>query len=147
MNIKDKKSYNPKKPWVVYYYYERGGYERGEIVSRHSTYELARKKAGNDSFLGVKDLREWYDELPQKPASNPRKRKTNPTPLLFIITAKGTGKKMHYDGTKFSNSGRVVTFKTAEAAAAKARELLAKYPILRRYRMAVEHNQHLPPKH
>lgn len=72
--------------------------------------------------------------------SSKRKRKVNPTPLLFVITAKGSGKKMHYDGSKFSERARVVTFKTADAAAKKAYELVAKYPVLRRYSVAVESN-------
>jgi hypothetical protein len=82
-----------------------------------------------------------------------RKRKTakakpvrsNPRPLLFVITAKGSGKRMHYDGTKFSERARVVTFATAQKAHAKALELLGRYPILRKYRIAVEPN-FAPPR-
>jgi hypothetical protein len=39
--------------------YAHAGFERGDIISRHSTYELARKAArrsGYDSFRGVRNL-------------------------------------------------------------------------------------------
>jgi hypothetical protein len=81
----------------------------------------------------------------KKPVSTRRKRavrSTNPVPLLYIITAKGTGKKMHFDGKKFSERARVVTFKTVSDAQKKAQALLRAYPVLRGYRVAVEHNQH-----
>lgn len=76
-----------------------------------------------------------------------RKRKTrkvNPAPLLYIITAQGTGKKMHYDGEKFSERARVTTFATVEAARKKAIDLIIKYPVLRKYKVRVETNQHRP---
>lgn len=79
-----------------------------------------------------------------KAASNKKKkrrvRKVNPAPLLYIITAQGTGKKMHYDGTKFSERERVSTFPTVEAARKKAVELIIKYPVLRKYRVRIETN-------
>ncbi len=85
----------------------------------------------------------------RKPASTRRARavrSTNPAPLLYIITAKGTGKKMHFDGKKFSERARVVTFKTVSDAQKKAEALLRAYPVLRSYRVAVEHNQHFPKR-
>jgi hypothetical protein len=68
-------------------------------------------------------------------------RKKNPAPLLYIITAQGSGKKMHYDGAKFSERARVKTFATKDAAYKKACELVDSYPILKRYRIAIEDNK------
>lgn len=73
-------------------------------------------------------------------------RSTNPRPMLYIITAKGSGKKMHYDGSKFSERERVQTYATVEAAQRAALNLLSSYPVLKKYRIAIEHNLHLPPK-
>lgn len=73
----------------------------------------------------------------------PRKgRFPNPRPLLFILTAKkGKGKKMHYDGTNFSERARVSTFPSMDAAQRKGLELLRKYGhALRGYRLKVEPN-------
>lgn len=68
----------------------------------------------------------------------------NPRPLLYIITAQGTGKKMHFDGTKFSERERVSTFSTVDAAQRKALELLKRFPVLRKYKIAVEPNFRKP---
>jgi hypothetical protein len=66
----------------------------------------------------------------------------NSRPLLFILTAKkGAGKKMHFDGTNFSERARVSTFPTMEKAQTKGLELLRKYShALRGYRLKVEPN-------
>lgn len=68
----------------------------------------------------------------------------NPRPLLYIITAKASGKKMHYDGQKFSERARVKTFATFDAAETKATELIRKFPVLRRYRIFIESNFQKP---
>lgn len=66
----------------------------------------------------------------------------NPRPLLFIITAqKGRGKKMHFDGTNFSERAKIKMFPTMIRAEAKARELLKTFPILRSYRVVIEPNR------
>ena len=136
----------------------------------HPSRTLARSRGNGTEFLEYASIDDMNDALykdGQKPNSllrplhdrhkNPKKRaksrkkstsvrKINPAPLLYIITAKGTGKKMHFDGTKFSERTRVVTFKTADAARVKALALIAAYPVLNRYQIAVEHNQHLPSR-
>lgn len=72
-------------------------------------------------------------------------RSTQSRPLLFIITAqKGVGKKMHFDGTNFSERARVSTFPTMNAAETKAQGLLKQYPVLRSYRVMIEPNKHRP---
>ncbi len=82
----------------------------------------------------------------KKAVTKRRVRKVNPAPLLYIITAQGTGKKMHYDGVKFSERERVRTFPTVEAARKCAVELIMKYPMLRKYRVKIETNEHRPGK-
>lgn len=47
---------------------------------------------------------------------------------------------MHYDGTKFSQRERVVTFGSKDAAYKKAVSLLNAFPVLKRYTLAVESN-------
>lgn len=80
---------------------------------------------------------------PRKKAAK-KSRRVNPRPMMFIITAKkGAGKKMHFDGKNFSQRARISTFKTMQAAETKAQDLLARFPILRRYRVCVESNR--PP--
>ena len=73
-----------------------------------------------------------------------KKRGKNPVvrtrPVLCGIYAKGTGRKMHFDGAKFSESGRLKQFATAADAERKAQALIAQYPILRKYRVTVESN-------
>jgi hypothetical protein len=75
---------------------------------------------------------------PLKVRSVKKRRAINPAPLLYILTAKGTGKKMHFDGTKFSERARVKLFPTVEAAQRAGIDLVKKYPVLRKYRVAVE---------
>ncbi len=75
-----------------------------------------------------------------------RARKVNPAPLLYIITAQGSGRKMSYDGVKFSERSKIRLFKTADEAIKCAEGLVAKYPLLRKYKVAVETNQHRPGK-
>jgi hypothetical protein len=66
----------------------------------------------------------------------------NPSPpMLYIVTARAGGPKMHYDGTKFSQRARVRTYPTADAASKAALGLLKRYPVLRKYRIAVEPNR------
>lgn len=69
-----------------------------------------------------------------------RGRFPNPRPLMYIITAKGTGKKMHYDGMKFSERAKVKLFATSDAAAKFAYGLVSRFPVLKKYRVAVESN-------
>lgn len=69
----------------------------------------------------------------------------NPRPLMYIITAKASGKKMHYDGTRFSERAKIKLFRSSETAHEYALGLIERFPILRRYRVAVEDNRP-PPK-
>jgi hypothetical protein len=62
----------------------------------------------------------------------------NPRVPLYIIAAQGTGRRMHYDGTKFSERPRVVTFKSARLAKEKASQLMRQYPILKKYTVWIE---------
>jgi hypothetical protein len=56
--------------------------------------------------------------------------------MSYVIAAKGTGKEMRYDGVKFSE--RTPRTYSKKASAAKiARELIAKFPILRRYTVSI----------
>ena len=88
----------------------------------------------------------------QTATRKPKKRssktylRVNPAPLLYIITAQGTGKKMHFDGTKFSERSKIRLFKTAEEARKCAEKLIATYPLLRKYKICVETNEHRPGK-
>lgn len=68
----------------------------------------------------------------------------NPAPLLYIITAKapGTGsKRMHYTGTKFSDSRRVKLYGSKKEALTEAQALVDTYAVLKRYRIAVADNR------
>jgi len=67
-------------------------------------------------------------------------RLKNPAPKLgFAIYAqKGSGPRMHYDGEKFSNNGAPKLYQTQQGAAIVARNALARYPILKPYRVTVE---------
>lgn len=50
------------RPWLVVFEYGTGSHEQGEVLSRHSTYELANKaarKSAYDSFLSVRDSRDY----------------------------------------------------------------------------------------
>ncbi len=80
-----------------------------------------------------------------------RARKVNPAPLLYIITAQSAGERMSYVGMntkgvpKFSNtSGRVTLFKTVADARKCAVDLIVKFPMLRKYQVRVETNEHKP---
>lgn len=90
----------------------------------------------------------------RKPSARLRKRRVknikkpvkgrfpNPRPLLFIITAKkGAGKKMHFDGTNFSERAKVKMFPTMGEAETKAQALLKSFPVLRGYRVMIEPNR------
>ena len=47
---------NNKASWIVYAAYAHADYERGDIISRHKTYEAARaaaKRSGYDSFRAI----------------------------------------------------------------------------------------------
>lgn len=51
--------------WTVVYAYDVNGHRRGEIYSRHTRYELARKAArrsGIDSFLEIKYIPDYFME-------------------------------------------------------------------------------------
>ena len=53
---------NSSRPYVVVYEYATDAHERGEILSTHSTHELAEKaanKSGYSTFLAVKDARDY----------------------------------------------------------------------------------------
>ncbi len=73
-----------------------------------------------------------------------RSRKVNPAPLMYIITAQGTGRKMSYDGAKFSERAKIRLFKTVADARKCAVELIVKYPMLRKYKVRIETNEHKP---
>jgi hypothetical protein len=65
----------------------------------------------------------------------------NPTARGFVICIKkGTGPKMHYDGTKFSQRPKYKVFPTQAAALKKARGFLSRYRVLRGYAVTVEPN-------
>lgn len=52
------------KNWAVIADYEHAGRERGEIVSRHKSHDLARKSAkrsGYDTFLSIRNLEDYLD--------------------------------------------------------------------------------------
>lgn len=170
------------RPYAVIYYYSRGGNEQGDVVSTHKSHKLAEKKIGNDTFLGIKDIRDYIE--PPEYSHNPMLRKykerakrvtpamkqaakkmakkrialrakrkarraklnCNPAPLMYIITAQGTGKKMSYDGEKFSERAKIRLFKTVEDARKCAVDLIIKYPMLRKYRVKIETNEHKPGK-
>ena len=61
----------PARPFAVVFHYATGEHERGEVLSTHKSYDLARKAAvrsGYDSFLAVRCLervflQELYQEL------------------------------------------------------------------------------------
>jgi hypothetical protein len=114
----------------------------------------AREQAAAEAYLrtpegNAKRLADNAARLARARGVNPRKRakratrtkrRVNPRPLLYIITAKASGKKMHYDGEKFSERARVKTFPTAHAADQTAQKLLRQFPILRKYRVFIEPN-------
>lgn len=65
----------------------------------------------------------------------------NPVKTGFrICIQKGSGPKMHFDGVKFSQRPTVKGFPSQAIALRKAREFLAKFPTLRKYRVTVEPN-------
>lgn len=98
-----------------------------------SELDIMRMNMGNAKFA------RYFKKLTSgKSRVTKKKVRKNPAPLLFVITAKGTGKKMHFDGTKFSERARVSTFPTLETAQRKALDLVKKYPVLRKYRIAIE---------
>lgn len=62
-----------------------------------------------------------------------------PNPSGFVICARtGQGPKMHYDGKNFSQRPTVKHFSSSRAAEKRARELMAKHPVLSKYRITVE---------
>lgn len=79
----------------------------------------------------------------KKTATKPKKtRKTKSvkksSSLQFKLIARGSGKPMHFDGSKFSERSETKVFPTLDAARSFALKLLAKYPVLRKYRLSVE---------
>jgi hypothetical protein len=64
----------------------------------------------------------------------------NPVPFTYIITARSTerGPRMHYDGSRFSQRAKIRTFSTFQKAHTTATQLLKQYPVLRKYRIAIE---------
>lgn len=65
----------------------------------------------------------------------------NPSKTGFVVCIqKGNGPKMHYDGVKFSQRPTRKVFPSQAIALRKAREFLAKFPTLRKYRVTVEPN-------
>ncbi len=83
----------------------------------------------------------------KRKAIKKRARLKNPAPLMYIITAQGTGRKMSYDGTKFSERAKIRLFKTVDEARKCAIDLIVKYPLLRKYKVRVETNEHKPGKY
>lgn len=65
----------------------------------------------------------------------------NPAPVKFMIVARKSkaGPKMHFDGKNFSQRKEVEKFDTAVIAESKARRLIAAHPVLRKYRVSIEH--------
>lgn len=65
----------------------------------------------------------------------------NPAPIKFMIVARrsASGPKMHFDGKNFSQRKEVEKFDTAVSAEAKARRLIGLHPVLRKYRVSIEH--------
>jgi len=60
----------------------------------------------------------------------------NPAPRGFVIYAQGTGKRMNFDGTKFSERTPKI-YGNARAAEGAAMNMLAKYPVLKKYKVWV----------
>lgn len=93
----------------------------------------------------------------KKRESTKKKRAKNPAPKkrrkykrtvhkkTYIICARKSANspKMHFDGTHFTQRREVKSFLTAKAASDKARELLRKHSVLRKYRITVE-DSHRP---
>ena len=42
--------------WIVYVYHGYADKQRGDIISRHKTYEAADRKASKSPFWGVKEV-------------------------------------------------------------------------------------------
>jgi hypothetical protein len=53
MTPAEPKQSRSKKPYIVYAAYAYADVDKGEILSRHRTYEAARKKAGSP-FLAIR---------------------------------------------------------------------------------------------
>lgn len=52
------------RPYVVVFQYATGSHEQGEVLSTHTSHELAEKAAnrsGYESFLAVRDARDYAD--------------------------------------------------------------------------------------
>ncbi len=120
-------------------------------LHKTATEALEKLKVYKDT-LGDKYYRRKSNPLKRKSKKTASKRKSktylriNPAPLLYIITAQGSGKKMHYDGTKFSERAKIRLFKTAEEARICAEKLIANYPMLHKYKICVETNEHKPTR-
>lgn len=65
----------------------------------------------------------------------------NPAPIKYMIVARrsASAPKMHFDGKNFSQRKEVEKFDTVAGAESKARRLIAAHPVLRKYRVSIEH--------
>jgi hypothetical protein len=65
-----------------------------------------------------------------------KERAANPAPRGFVIYAQGTGKRMNFDGTKFSERAPKI-YGNMRAAEGAAMNMLAKFAVLKKYKVWV----------
>lgn len=98
-------------------------------------YDNGHAGARNQHTRYVKDIAK------RNPSKKRAKAKVKRAAPSWGIFAKRDGKKaprMHLTGDRFTNNGAPDTFASSDAAMTKARALLAKFPVLKAYRVTVE---------
>lgn len=100
---------------------------RGKLVA-------TKKNPAQRSAVAIKRQRKKKAKRAVKKAAPKKRSKT------FAIYASKTAKspRMHFDGKNFSQRSTIRRFPSVALAAKTARELIAKYPVLRKYRVTVE---------
>lgn len=78
---------------------------------------------------------------PSKPAKRAVKKaapKTRSKTFAIYASKSAKSPRMHFDGKNFSQRSTIRRFPSVAIATKKARELIAKHPVLRKYRVTVE---------